>query len=134
MAMPALAHLLLSGDATLRELKRCGISPSGSMIDDGSWVLANELIRELPAWTKRAGLLASRSGDEFIVYLDPERALPSYFPATLTLDVGKGRYSVESRRCGRAEPVGLEVATAAPLVCGVPCSGTPMALLLRRIP
>ncbi len=98
----------------------------------GTWSLANGLIGRLPDWVGVAGLLAGADGEGYLLYLGPSSRPGRLFPSAVTLRLGPGRYSVETWDAGARAVVGLETASAPPLVCGPPASG--FQLLARVVP
>ncbi len=97
-----------------------------------AWGLANGLIERLPDWVASAGLLAGADGEGYLLYLGPSSRPGRLFPSAVTLRLGPGRYSVETWDAGARAVVGLETASAPPLVCGPPASG--FQLLARVVP
>lgn len=135
---------LLGKDALLRALASCEASPNASLarerepwlalgLDGDSWRSDSGLLGRMPPWLAEAGALASPSR-RYLAYLKPAAGLESYFPSTLVLRVEAGRYSVQTWDCGLASRTGLEIASAPPLVCSPPCSGSALVVIIEPLP
>ena len=77
--------------------------------------------------------MAFSRGRDYLVYLEPKRALPSYFPSIMVLDLAAARYSVRTWDCGKGAYTGTELAAAPPLVCGPPCSGAALTIRITEL-
>ncbi|MDP3178324.1 MAG: hypothetical protein Q8M76_10505 [Spirochaetaceae bacterium] len=130
-------------DAVLRALGGFGAPSPGHLrpenapwlelrLEDDSWTGDNGLFLGLPQWLSEAGILSSPDR-RWVVYLKPREGRASYFPATLLLRLAAGRYSILTWDCERASAAGIEVASAPPLVCSPPCSGSPLVLVISAL-
>lgn len=99
----------------------------------GAVALANGIIATPPAWTEAAGALSSADGRLVLVYLRPRKGVTAFFPSTLVLTLKAGRYSISTWDSTTRARIGLEIATASPLVCGPPCQGSPLFLVIQRV-
>lgn len=99
----------------------------------GSWLLANDLLVGPPVWAEKVGVLSSQDRRDILTYLMPRAGLGSFFPSTLLLALEPGRYSIATWDSKTRQAVGIEIATASPLVCGPPCNGFPLFLVIRCV-
>jgi len=86
-------------------------------------------IRQTPPWVARAALV--RSARAWWLWCEPRRGRARDGQCVLELPVG--RYIVESLDTRSHTWVSCESAAAAPLVIGVPFTGRPVLVYLRRV-
>jgi hypothetical protein len=86
-------------------------------------------IRQAPAWVARAALV--KSARAWWLWCEPRRSRAR--DAQCVLDLPAGRYIVESLDTRSHTWVSCESAAAAPLVIGVPFTGRPVLVCLRRV-
>jgi len=86
-------------------------------------------IRRTPPWVARAALV--RSARAWWLWCEPRRGRARDGQCVLELPVG--RYIVESLDTRSHTWVSCESAAAAPLVIGVPFTGRPVLVYLRRV-
>jgi hypothetical protein len=89
------------------------------------------LIRSLPAWVGRFGLLAGL--DEFGLWCEPLPAPEEIFPSQLIVDVPSGRYMIDILDAAILRWVSRESAEGGPLVTGLPYTGNPVLVWIRSI-
>ena len=87
------------------------------------------LIRQAPAWVARAALV--KSSRAWWLWCEPRRTRAR--DGQSVLDLPAGRYIVESLDTRSHTWVSCESAAAAPLVIGVPFTGRPVLVCLRRV-
>ena len=86
-------------------------------------------IRQAPAWVARAALV--KSARAWWLWCEPRRTRAR--DGQCVLDLPAGRYIVESLDTRSHTWVSCESAAAAPLVIGVPFTGRPVLVCLRRV-
>ena len=89
----------------------------------------NSLIRSLPAWIKRFGLLAA--GGQYCLWCEPRREPNQTFPSQMILDIPSGRYMVDILDTAARTWVSRESAQGGPLVAGLPHTGNPLLVWIR---
>lgn len=87
------------------------------------------LLRQTPAWVARAALV--KSARAWWLWCEPRRGRAR--DGQCVLDLPPGRYIVESLDTRSHTWVSCESAAAAPLVIGVPFTGRPVLVCLRRV-
>jgi hypothetical protein len=87
------------------------------------------LVRQAPAWVARAALV--KSARAWWLWCEPRRTRAR--DGQCVLDLPAGRYIVESLDTRSHTWVSCESAAAAPLVIGVPFTGRPVLVCLRRV-
>ena len=87
------------------------------------------LVRSLPAWVGRFGLLAGPK--EFGLWCEPLPGPGETFPSQLVIDVPPGRYMIEILDAETSTWVSRESAEGGPLVAGLPCTGNPVFVWIR---
>jgi hypothetical protein len=87
------------------------------------------LIRQVPAWVARAALV--KSARAWWLWCEPRRTRAR--DGQSVLDLPAGRYIVESLDTRSHTWVSCESAAAPPLVIGVPFTGRPVLVCLRRV-
>ena len=87
------------------------------------------LIRQAPAWVARAALV--KSARAWWLWCEPRRGRAR--DGQCVLDLPPGRYMVESLDTRSHTWVSCESAAGAPLVIGVPFSGRPVLVSIRRV-
>jgi hypothetical protein len=86
-------------------------------------------IREAPPWVARAAIV--RSARAWWLWCEPRRTRAR--DGQCILDLPAGRYIVESLDTRSHTWVSCESAAAAPLVVGIPFTGRPVLVCLRRV-
>jgi hypothetical protein len=86
-------------------------------------------VRQTPPWVARAGLV--KSSRAWWLWCEPRRARARDGQCVLALP--PGRYIVESLDTRSHTWVSCESAAAAPLMIGVPFTGRPVLVCLRRV-
>jgi hypothetical protein len=87
------------------------------------------LIRQAPAWVARAALV--KSARAWWLWCEPRRGRAR--DGQCVLDLLPGRYIVESLDTRSSTWVSCESAAGAPLVIGVPFTGRPVLVSIRRV-
>ena len=87
------------------------------------------VVRQAPAWVARAALL--KSARAWWLWCEPRRGRAR--DGQCVIDLPAGRYIVESLDTRSHTWVSCESATASPLVIGVPFTGRPVLVCLRRV-
>jgi hypothetical protein len=87
------------------------------------------LIRQAPAWVARAALV--KSARAWWLWCEPRRGRAR--DGQCVLDLPPGRYIVESLDTRSHTWVSCESAAGAPLVIGVPFTGRPVLVSIRRV-
>jgi len=87
------------------------------------------LVRSLPAWVERFGLLSGRG--HYFLWCAPRAAPEGTFPSQMILDLPRGRYLVDSLDISARTWVSRESAEGGPLVAGLPFSGNPILAWIR---
>ena len=101
-----------------------------SSLEPGGWKRGRAgLIRSLPAWVGRFGLLAGPK--EFGLWCEPLPVSGETFPSQLVIDVPPGRYMIEILDAETSTWVSRESAEGGPLVAGLPCTGNPVLVWIR---
>jgi hypothetical protein len=86
-------------------------------------------VRQAPSWVARAALV--KSARAWWLWCEPRRGRAR--DGQCVLDLPAGRYIVESLDTRSHTWVSCESAAAAPLVIGVPFTGRPVLVSLRRV-
>lgn len=89
----------------------------------------NSLIRSLPAWVTRFGLLAA--GGQYCLWCEPRREPYQTFPSQMVIEIPRGRYMVDILDTAARTWVSRESAEGGPLVAGLPCTGNPLLAWIR---
>ena len=89
----------------------------------------DSLIRSLPAWIKRFGLLAGAG--QYCLWCEPRGARVDVFPSQMVLDIPPGRYLIDTLDTATRTWVSRESAAAGPLVAGLPYTGNPLLVWIR---
>ena len=87
------------------------------------------LLRQTPAWVARAALV--KSARAWWLWCEPRRGRAR--DGQCVLDLPAGRYIVESLDTRSHTWVSCESAAGAPLVIGVPFTGRPVLVSIRRV-
>jgi len=87
------------------------------------------LLRQTPAWVARAALV--KSARAWWLWCEPRRGRAR--DGQCVLDLAVGRYIVESLDTRSHTWVSCESAAGAPLVIGVPFTGRPVLVSIRRV-
>ena len=87
------------------------------------------LLRQTPAWVARAALV--KSARAWWLWCEPRRGRAR--DGQCVLDLPPGRYIVESLDTRSHTWVSCESAAGAPLVIGVPFTGRPVLVSIRRV-
>jgi len=96
----------------------------------GTFTAADQAaIRQAPAWVARAA--RDKSARAWWLWCEPRRTRAR--DGQCVLDLPAGRYIVESLDTRSHTWVSCESAAAAPLVIGVPFTGRPVLVCLRRV-
>ena len=88
-------------------------------------------VRILPPWVERVGFLGRP--DRWCLWCEPRTSSSRGFPGQVVIDVRRGRYMVETLDGARSTWVSRESAEGGPLVIGLPYTGSPILVLIRRI-
>jgi len=87
------------------------------------------LVRSLPPWVGRFGLLA---GPGFhCLWCEPIPSPRETFPSQMIFDVPPGRYMIEIFDSGTLRWASRESAEGSPLVAGLPFTGNPVLVWIR---
>lgn len=86
----------------------------------------------LPAWVKSAGLAAS-DGMHWLWVEPAAGAVPDGGPSQAVLDAPRGRYRIDAIDPASGAVVAREIATAAPLVIGLPRRGGAVVLRIEPV-
>jgi hypothetical protein len=89
----------------------------------------SRIIRQVPAWVARAGIL--KSARAWWLWCEPRRGRAR--DGQCVLDVPDGRYMVETLDTRTSTWVSCEAAAASPLVIGLPYTGRPVLACIRRV-
>ena len=87
------------------------------------------LVRQVPSWVARAGLI--RSPRAWWLWCEPRRGRAR--DGQCVLDVPDGRYMVETLDTRSHTWVSCEAAAGSPLVIGLPYTGRPVLACIRRV-
>lgn len=87
------------------------------------------VIRKVPAWVARAGIL--KSARAWWLWCEPRRGRAR--DAQAVLDLPDGRYMVETLDTRTFTWVSCEAAAGSPLVIGLPYTGRPVLACIRRV-
>lgn len=87
------------------------------------------LVRQVPSWVARAGLI--RSLRAWWLWCEPRRGRAR--DGQCVLDVPDGRYMVETLDTRSHTWVSCEAAAGSPLVIGLPYTGRPVLACIRRV-
>jgi len=106
-------------------------APRPSSLEPGGWKRGRAaLIRSLPPWVGRFGLLAGLN--EFGLWCEPLAPSGAVFPSQMVIDIPPGRYMIEILDAVTSEWVSRESAEGGPLVAGFPYIGNPVLVWIRR--
>jgi hypothetical protein len=89
------------------------------------------LVRSLPAWVERFGLLAGP--DHYCLWCKPWSSPGEIFPGQIILDIPRGRYLVEIYDAAAQRWVSRESAEGGPLVAGLPYTGNRLLVWIRAV-
>lgn len=89
----------------------------------------DSLVRSLPPWVKRFGLLAGAG--QYFLWCEPRSSPGQTFPGQLVLDIPSGRYLVDCLDTTARTWVSRESAEGGPLVAGLPYIGNPLLIYIR---
>jgi hypothetical protein len=89
----------------------------------------SRIIRQVPAWVARAGIL--KSARAWWLWCEPRRGRAR--DGQCVLDVPDGRYMVETLDTRTSTWVSCEAAAGSPLVIGLPYTGRPVLASIRRV-
>ena len=89
----------------------------------------SSLIRSLPAWVGRFGLLAGPRS--YCLWCEPIRSPRETFPSQMIFDVPPGRFMIEILDSGTLRWMSRESAEGGPLVAGLPYPGNPLLVWIR---
>ena len=87
------------------------------------------IIRQVPSWVARAGIL--KSARAWWLWCEPRRGRAR--DGQCVLDLPAGRYMVETLDTRTATWVSCEAAAGSPLVIGLPHTGRPVLSCIRRV-
>ena len=87
------------------------------------------IIRQVPSWVARAGIL--KSARAWWLWCEPRRGRAR--DGQCVLDVPDGRYMVETLDTRTSTWVSCEAAAGSPLVIGLPYTGRPVLACIRRV-
>jgi hypothetical protein len=88
------------------------------------------LVRLMPAWVARAALLKSRGA--WWLWCEPRKGARAG-GGQFVMDVPAGRYMIDILDTGVHAWFSRESAAAAPLVAGLPATGRPVLVRVRRV-
>lgn len=109
--------------AAARELDRTVRIPSSFS------AVESRIIRQVPPWVARAGIL--KSARAWWLWCEPRRGRVR--DGQCVLDLPDGRYMVETLDTRTATWVSCEAAAGSPLVIGLPHTGRPVLSCIRRV-
>jgi len=89
------------------------------------------LVRSLPAWVARFGLVAEAR--QYVLLCEPRSGSADIFPSQAILDLLPGRYMVETLDSGTLRWVSRESAEGGPLVAGLCFTGHPILVWIRSL-
>jgi len=89
----------------------------------------DSLVRSLPPWVKRFGLLAGAG--HYCLWCEPRSAPGRTFPSQMILDIPRGRYLVDALDTGASTWVSRESAEGGPLVAGLTYLRNPLLVWIR---
>jgi hypothetical protein len=89
----------------------------------------SRIIRQVPSWVARAGIL--KSARAWWLWCEPRRGRAR--DGQCVLDVPDGRYMVETLDTRTSTWVSCEAAAGSPLVIGLPYTGRPVLACIRRV-
>jgi hypothetical protein len=87
------------------------------------------LIRQAPAWVARAALV--KSARAWWLWCEPRRGRAR--DGQVVIDLPAGRYIVEALDTRSQAWVSCEAATGAPLTAGLPFTGRPVLVAIRKV-
>lgn len=87
------------------------------------------LVRSLPPWVGRFGLLAGAGG--YCLWCEPRPAPGNTFPGQMVLDLPGGRYLVDVLDASASTWVSRESGEGGPLVAGLPYTGNALLAWIR---
>ena len=109
--------------AAARELDRSVRIPSAFMAADQAW------IRRAPSWVARAALV--KSARAWWLWCEPRRGRAR--DGQCVVDLPAGRYIIEALDTRSHTWVSCEAATGTPLTAGVPFTGRPVLVAIRKV-
>ena len=109
--------------AAARELDRSVRIPSAFMAADQAW------IRQAPSWVARAALV--KSARAWWLWCEPRRGRAR--DGQCVVDLPAGRYIIEALDTRSHTWVSCEAATGTPLTAGVPFTGRPVLVAIRKV-
>jgi hypothetical protein len=98
----------------------------------GSSVSVPGFAEKLPAWVSRFGLLWDHS--RAWLFCEPHTGAENDATGQVLLRFPSGRYLVDAFDLGSGCCVSRESASGGPLVAGLPFSGSPVILAIRKMP
>jgi hypothetical protein len=109
--------------AAARELDRSVRIPSAFMAADQAW------IRQAPSWVARAALV--KSARAWWLWCEPRRGRAR--DGQCVVDLPAGRYIIEALDTRSHTWVSCEAASGTPLTAGVPFTGRPVLVAIRKV-
>lgn len=107
-------------------------APHSTSLEARGWTSGRgSVVRRLPAWVGRFGLMAGPH--QYGLWCEPLPAPGDTFPSQMSLDVPPGRYMVEILDAATLNWVSRESAEGALLVAGLPYTGNPVLAWIRNI-
>jgi len=88
-------------------------------------------VRVMPSWIQRFGLLAEETS--IWIWCEPQADAAVSFPSQIVIDLPAGRYLIDVLDASTHACISRESAAAKPLVAGLPFTGSPIVLWIRRI-
>ena len=89
------------------------------------------LVRSLPTWVERFGLLAGAG--RYCLWCRPRPAPTGAFPSQMVLDIPPGRFLVDVLDAATRTWISRESAEGGPLVAGLPYTGNAVMAWIRPI-
>jgi len=117
--------LSLIRSALTPEAKPAGLDPEA--LSGGH----DPLVRSLPPWVERFGLLAGAG--RYCLWCRPRPAPADAFPSQMVLDIPPGRFLVDILDAATRTWISRESAAGGPLVAGLPYTGNPIMAWIRPI-
>jgi len=87
------------------------------------------LVRSLPAWVRRFGLLLGP--EQWCLWCDPRPAPSATFPSQMVLNLPRGRYLIDMLDTEASAWVSRESAEGGPLVAALPYTASPVLVWIR---
>ncbi len=113
---------------TIDKARRKGTLPSS--LDPSGWKHGRpSLVRSLPAWVERFGLLAG--SNEYGLWCEPFSFPEVTFPSQMNINVPPGRYMIEILDAATLNWMSRESAEGGPLIAGLPYTGNPVLVWIR---